>query len=310
MNERELDINRYMMQAHRPQVNSILVWENEKLSAELYYNGFDRESRHPIKSVVKSILSLAAGIATDEGLLDLEDPIYKYIPEFAEGRDMQHKRIKIEHLLSMTSGIFWQGGVHYHCPMMDAMRRSQRWIDYIADCEVKNIPGTFHNYKEWDVILLAAVLDKVCGDCYDYIREKIYEPLEITSERWYRSPDGVYYSVADGEDTEKLSNLCGRDLMKIGVMLLNNGVYHGKTIVSEKYLKRATTPGKCDPQYGFLFWINPDGFSMSGYGGQHVYVIPDQQRVIVTQATPTSRPMAYFDLLAFLSDREPVRQGR
>ena len=95
MNERELDINRYMMQAHHPQVNSILVWENEKLSAELYYNGFDRESRHPIKSVVKSILSLAAGIATDEGLLDLEDPIYKYIPEFAEGRDMQHKRIKI-----------------------------------------------------------------------------------------------------------------------------------------------------------------------------------------------------------------------
>ena len=92
--------------------------------------------------------------------------------------------------------------------------------------------------------------------------------------------------------------------------VLNNGVYHGKTIVSEKYLKRATTPGKCDPQYGFLFWINPDGFSMSGYGGQHVYVIPDQQRVIVTQATPTSRPMAYFDLLAFLSDHEPVRQGR
>lgn len=104
---------------------------------------------------------------------------------------------------------------------------------------------------------------------------------------------------AEGRDMQH--NLCARDLMKTGVMLLHNGVYHGRTIVSEKYLKRATTPGKCDPRYGLLFWINPDGFSMRGYSGQHVYVIPDQQRVIVTQATPTSRPMAYFDLLAFLS---------
>ena len=301
MNERELEINRFMMQAHHPQVNSILVWEDGKLSAELYYNGFDRESRHPIRSVCKSILSLATGIAMDEGLLNLDDPIAKYIPEFAEKRDMQHKRIRIEHLLSMTSGIFWQGGVHYHCPMMDAMKRSKNWIDYIADCEVKNVPGTYHNYKEWDVILLAAVLDKVCGDCYDYICQKIYNPLGITSERWYRSPDGVYYSVADCDENEKPSNLCARDLLKIGITLLNNGIYQSKMIVSERYLKMATTPGKCDPQYGFLFWITDDGYGMRGYGGQHVYVVPGQQRVIVTQATPTSRPMAYFDLLYFIN---------
>jgi hypothetical protein len=63
----------------------------------------------------------------------------------------------------------------------------------------------------------------------------------------------------------------------------------------------ATTPGKCDPQYGYLFWITDAGYAMRGYGGQHVCVIPDQQRDIVTQATPTSRPMAYFDLLNYIN---------
>lgn len=40
---------------------------------------------------------------------------------------------------------------------------------------------------------------------------------------------------------------------------------------------------------------------MRGYGGQHVYVLPKAERVIVTQATPTSRPMPYFELLDFIN---------
>lgn len=301
MNDREREINLYMSEAHHPQINSILVWEEEKIAAELYYNGFDETSRHPIKSVVKSILSIATGIAFEEGLLDLDDSICKYIPEFNENRDMLHRRIKIRHLLTMSSGIFWQGGVHYHCPFMDAMRRSKKWIDYIADCEVKNIPGTLHNYKEWDVILLAAILSKACGDCYDYINEKLYEPLGITSDRWYQSPDGVYYSVANCDENEKFSNLCARDLMKLGVMLLHDGLYDDKRIISPEYIREAISPSKTDPGYGFLFWLTEDGYGMRGYGGQHVYVLPKAERVIVTQATPTSRPMPYFELLDFIN---------
>lgn len=74
MTEQEEIISEYMRYAHHPQVNSILVWEKGEMLAELYYNKCDRTSRHPIKSVVKSILSIADGIAQDEGLLTIDDP--------------------------------------------------------------------------------------------------------------------------------------------------------------------------------------------------------------------------------------------
>lgn len=294
--ELELQIDNYMKTAHHPQVNSILVWENGEMLAELYYNGCDKNSRHPIKSVVKSILSLAVGIAQDEGLLCVKDPIAKYIPEFSERRDMLHKKITIEHLLTMSSGIFWQGGVHYHCPQMDAMKRSKQWIDYIADCNVKDTPGAVHNYKEWDVILLAAILSNVAGDCFDFINDRLYRPLGIQSNRWYKSPDGVYYSVALDDEKEAWSNLTAEELMKLGILLYQEGVYNGKQIVSKEYIACAIAPSKQDSGYGYLFWLGEDWYACRGYGGQTVTVFPKRGRIVVMQATVTNRPLNYFDV--------------
>ena len=173
----ENEIYNLVINSHHPQINSLLVWEKGEITAECYFNGFNAESRHNIKSVAKSFLAAAIGIAQDEGLLNIDDRISKYLPEFAEQRDLKHRLISIRHLLTMSSGIFWQGGVHYHCPMMDAMQRSKNWIDYIADCQIQSQPGTLHNYKEFDVILLSAILGTVTGDEFDYINEKIFKPL-------------------------------------------------------------------------------------------------------------------------------------
>ncbi|MDE7239875.1 MAG: serine hydrolase, partial [Lachnospiraceae bacterium] len=119
------------------QVNSVLVYRDGEILAQSDYNGFTKESRNVIKSVAKSVMSICAGIALDKGLFaSLDEPICRYIPQFAEGRDPLHSAITIRHLLTMTSGIYWNGGVHYHCPMMTQMRRSGDWISHIADCAV------------------------------------------------------------------------------------------------------------------------------------------------------------------------------
>lgn len=297
MTELEMKIDDYMKHAHHPQVNSILVWEQKDILAELYYNRCNADSRHPIKSVVKSILSAAIGIAEMDGLLCLGDPIGKYIPEFRDQRDVFHRRITIQHLLTMSSGIFWQGGVHYHCPQMDGMRRSKNWIDYIADCKVVDIPGKRHNYKEWDVILLAQILSCVAGDCYDYINDRLYTPLGIRSERWYQSPDGVYYSVALNEEKEAWSNLTARDMLKLGILFLHNGIWEGKQILSEEYIQKATAPSPQDTGYGFLWWVGDGWYGCRGFGGQTVTVFPERGRIIVTQASVTNRPLSYNDVI-------------
>ena len=107
MNEREFQISELVRSSHHPQLNSVLVWQDGQLQAECYFNGFTAESRHNIKSVVKSILSIGIGIAQDQGLLNLDDKISKYLMEFNEGRDLRHRMITIKHLLTMSSGIFW-----------------------------------------------------------------------------------------------------------------------------------------------------------------------------------------------------------
>ena len=296
MNEREFQINELVKSSHHPQLNSVIVWEDGQIQAECYFNGFTAESRHNIKSVVKSILSIGIGIAQDQGLLNIDDKISKYLMEFNEGRDLRHRMITIKHLLTMSSGIFWQGGVHYHCPMMDAMRRSKNWIDYIADCKVTESPGAVHNYKEFDVILLSAILSKVTGDAFDYINEKLFIPLEIYNERWIKSPDGVYYSPALDKEEEAVSALTAREMLKIGQLFLQKGIWNGKQIISKEYIEAAVSPSPQNSNYGYLWWLGQDWYGCRGYGGQAVTVFPEQNKIVVTQATATSRPLTYEDI--------------
>ena len=296
MNEREFQINELVKSSHHPQLNSVLVWQDGQLQAECYFNGFTAESRHNIKSVVKSILSIGIGIAQDQGLLNVDDKISKYLMEFKEGRDLKHNLIRIRHLLTMSSGLFWQGGVHYHCPMMDAMRRSKNWIDYIADCQVKTTPGTVYNYKEFDVILLSAILSEVTGDAFDYINEKVFKPLEIYNERWIKSPDGIYYSPALDKKEEAVSALTAREMLKIGQLFLQKGIWKGKQIISKEYIDTAISPSPQNPGYGYLWWLGEGWYGCRGYGGQAVTVFPEQNKIVVTQATATSRPLAYDDI--------------
>ena len=120
------EITDYINRRRYRQINSVLVWQNGTITAENYYNGFTPESRNVLCSVAKSSLSLAAGIALDKGLLPgLDVRIADYLPLFREGRDPLHSCITVRHLLTMTSGIYWNGGIHYHCPMMEQLHRSR-----------------------------------------------------------------------------------------------------------------------------------------------------------------------------------------
>lgn len=293
------EINRYIEQKHYRKINSVLFWQDGEILAENYYNGFTKQSRNVLRSVVKSILSLAVGAALDRGLLPgLAAAAADYLPAFREGRESFHPLITLRHLLTITSGIYWNGGVHYHCPMMEQMRRKGDWLSHIADCAVADLPGTRHNYKEFDVIVLSAVLEAVCGDLYDFIDREIYAPLGICSGRWYKSPCGIYYSVGGGREEDEIpSALTAREMLQLGCLCLDVGIYEGQRIVSESYLREALTPSAANADYGFLFWLGDGWFACRGYGGQRIYVFPEKRLIAIMQATPSSRGMAYDDVI-------------
>lgn len=300
--DRQIEIDEYIRMKRYRQINSVLIWKDDEFITKRYYNGYDENSRNVIKSVAKSIMSICTGIALDQGLIkSLDEPICNYIPQFNENREPFHKRITIRHLLTMTSGIYWNGGVHYHCPMLAQMHRSRDWISHIADCVVSDMPGTKYNYKEWDVILLAKLLDVVCGDMFDFINDNLYKPVGIESDRWYKSACGVYYSVAAGDEgeSEGTSNLTALEMQKIGQLFLNGGTFDRRQIISEEYINQAVAPSKCNSGYGLLWWRGDNWYGCRGYGGQSITVVPDKNAVIVMQATPTSRGMGYDDVIHY-----------
>lgn len=296
LNEEILNnIDDYIKQKRYRLVNSALVIRNGKIVFEHYYNKYNQLSRNNIKSIWKSILSITLGICLDKGIIaSIDEPIYKFLPEFARGEHMYHKSITIRHLLTMTSGIYWNGGVHYHCPMMVQMMSSSSWVSHIADIAMSDYPGNKFQYKEWDVILLSALIGKASGrTAYEICNEYLYKPLGINSGVWTQSPDNVSYTIMKNEEE---SDLSARDLAKIGFLFLNNGVINDNRIVSEEYIKQAISASTTNSEYGYLWWLFDGGYACRGFGGQEINVYPEEQLITVVQASPTSQSKAYGDI--------------
>ncbi len=185
------------------------------------------------------------------------------------------------------------------------MKNEKDWISYLADVRMAYRPGTHYQYKEWDVILLSAVLGYATnGTSYDFCKKYLYEPLGIKSGEWALGCQHTSYNIALNEpEREQDSDLCARDMAKIGQLFLNKGTYRGKRIVSSDYVTEAVSPGKCNRGYGYMWWIFEREYGCRGFGGQEITVCPEEDVVYVVQATPTSRPKSYPDVYGFLMER-------
>ncbi len=289
-------LDEYIKIKRYPLVNSVLVFENDELVFERYYNKSDENKSHPLMSVWKSILSLTFGICLDKGLIrDIDTPIYRYLPQFAQNIHVFHRLITVRHLLTMSSGIHFNPGTHYSVPMMEQLRRSGDWISHIAEVRVTDMPGTRFVYKEFDVILLSALIGKVCGGtAWDIVNEDLYKPLGINAEKWLTTKCGINYNVDVLKN--QYDELTARDLAKFGLLMLHGGIWNGKRIVSEEYIKMAVSPSETSGGYGFLWWLSDKGYHGRGFGGQELNIYPAKKTVAVIQATATPRSKSYGDI--------------
>ncbi|MCX4328356.1 MAG: serine hydrolase [Lachnospiraceae bacterium] len=269
-------LNGYISQKHYRLVNSVLLYKDGELVLEQYYNKFTKESRNNLKSVWKSIIAICAGICLDKGFIkSFDEPVSNYINLFDGNRHPYHQMLKIKHLLTMTSGIYWNGGIHYHCPMVTQCLRSGNAAEYISDIYMQDLPGSTLVYKEWDVMLVSLLLQKASGmNVYDFCNEYLYKPLGIQSGRWFTAPDGLCYTIPgnnyagiDGGTEEAKSDLTARDMAAIGILMLNRGYYNGKRIITEELAEQITTPAskilgyetakgtKWMQEYGMFWWV-------------------------------------------------------
>jgi len=287
-----LKIKRYRL------VNSVVVYENDKLVYERFYNKFNENTTYLLCSTWKSILSLTLGVCLDKGIIkSIDEPICRYLPQFAQNIEPWHRHITIRHLLTMSSGIHFVSGVHYHCPMIEQMVRSGDWVAHISDVQMKAAPGTLFQYKEWDVILLSAVIGKACGGlAWDIAEEYLYKPLGIVEKKWCVSKDGALNYNVDYGDSSNCDDMTARNMAKIGRLMLNGGVWDGQCLVSDAYIKESVAPSHASTEYGYLWWLSSKGYHAKGFAGQEINIYPDKNIVAVVQATVTSSSKIYPDI--------------
>jgi len=289
-------------------VHSILIAKEGKLVFEHYFNGyswdfygedfkgelvaFGPDTLHNQASVTKSFTSTLVGIAIDNGFISgVDDKLFDYFPEYAHLADDRKSSITIENLLTMTTGLEWNGldvPIDTRNPTNDVLQLF--FVDdplaFILSKPMVADPGTDWYYNGGATVLLGEILNRASGLRLDEFAELyLFAPLEITEYEWFFIQPDLVYAAGN-------LRMRPRDMAKLGQLYLNNGEWQGERIVSEQWIHESvawhSNPLWSDG-YGYQWWIERfrtdsrsfNSFYASGWGGQRILVIPELEMVIV-----------------------------
>jgi CubicO group peptidase (beta-lactamase class C family) len=236
-----------------------------------------------IWSSTKSVVSLLAGIAWDQGKLDISAPIDRYLPPGLG--DAAHRAITVENLLTESSGLrigVVNEGVTGVIPIDPDSAVQALGMPF------DNPPGTRFGYSQRNVDLLSYVIELAVGEpLQQFAQRELFDPLGIQRGDYYWARDRAGHTYGYAHLLIPPNNFA-----KLGLLVSNAGRWADVQVVSSDYLHRATQPSATNPCYGYLFWtgrgcvemsgfLPRDVFEMSGVGMQDVFVIPSLDLTVV-----------------------------
>jgi CubicO group peptidase (beta-lactamase class C family) len=299
-----------------PEVHSMLIYKDGRLVLDEYFRGhkyqweapyhhgewvtWDRDMLHDLMSSSKSITSCLTGIAIEKGFIEsVHQSIFDFLPDHQRFRNSGKEKITIEHLLTMTSGLDWkEWSAPYSStenPNIGIWFQEEDPVSFILEKPLVSEPGTSFNYNTGHMHLLGEIIRNASGMNIDqFSRKYLFDPLKVDTLSWSQQfPNGEY----DGNSLL----LTPRAMMKFGVICLNNGNWNGNRIVSEEWVEKSTTAygnnkGINIPEepsgklgYGYNWWTKVYSvqgtlvhmYTASGFGGQHIMVLPEVGTVVV-----------------------------
>jgi CubicO group peptidase (beta-lactamase class C family) len=250
-------------------IHSVLVARHGRLLFEHYRPGEDEcwgeplgsvahglNSKHDLRSVTKSVISLLLGIALDRKLINgIDDSIINWFPQYPDLRTREKERITLRHLLTMSAGLEWNENVPFTDPKNSEVRMlcSTDQYRYVLEQPVVAPGGQIWNYNSGGTLLLEAVVAKAAdGALDDVASEFLFKPLGITDYAWTKNLKSGIFEVGG-------LRLRSRDLAKIGQLVVNGGDWNGRQIVSQKWVKESTAAHMCPADltyfYGYQWWL-------------------------------------------------------
>ena len=234
-------------QARKGKSNCLVVVRDGKLAGEWYFNGTGPNTTQDVYSATKSVASTLVGIAQDDGDLRIGQSASTWIPQW---RGNAAKAVTVRDLLSMDSGRQWSVFTDY-VQLLGAADRTRFAIGLRQSAP----PGKVWAYNNAAEQTLDRVVQKATGkDVLAFAQQRLFAPLGMTHTRMTTDKAG------NAQMFEGLQSTC-RDMARFGVLMLNNGRWGGKQIVSASWVKQATAQSstKLNAGYGYLWWLNRRG---------------------------------------------------
>lgn len=271
-------------------IHSILMIKNGKLVFEEYFYGYHRDKLHFLASVSKSITSVLIGISVDQKLTaDVETKAYEFFPDCTGTKWIDQKYpITLQHILTMTAGLDWEA-VKYS--RRDArhtthqMYESSDPVKFVLDRDLIETPGEKFYYNSGLTILLGEIVKNTSGMYIgEFAGQYLFTPLGVSNFHWDKFSDGTI-------QTDGGLHLKPRDMAKIGYMMLKDGKWKGRQVVSKPWVEESVKRhiDARGIEYGYQWWIGKTIINnrtievpfASGHGGQKIFIIPALDLVVV-----------------------------
>ena len=283
------------LEKNNPGCEAVALWQDGVLTLE---RRFTPDKPRCIYSHTKSFTAAAVGMAIDEGKLSLDDRLADRFPEYRDViTDGRMKTVTLRHLLTMSSGI-GEGLL-----MMPHRAEGEGCPDYLAyflSRPLKYTPGTRFCYSNADTHMAGWMVARAVGETLQgYLYRKLFVKLGIGYPGWEADPLGNAFGASG-------MYLSIRDMGKLGLLFLNDGVWNGERLLSSDWVREATRtqiptgePTPWTSGYGYQFWIIedlPGAYRADGAYGQLSVVLPEKHAVLSVQCGEENDTARFFPM--------------
>lgn len=237
-----------------PETACLVVTRHGEIVGEWYWNGWTEESTELVMSVTQAYTATLIGIAQEEGLLDVDDKVSEYIPEWAGTPSAD---VTIRDLLSHVSGRESTNSIGnsvLHGQLISSPDPGQ----FATGLAQEHSRGTVWSQNLPAIELLNPILQAATGqDPAVYAQDKLFGPIGATNTRMTQTGAGVTWMHSF------LETSC-RDAARFGYLYLRNGNWDGEQVVSEEFVEEATHPSQnLNRGWGLMWWLNQPGSLVS-----------------------------------------------
>lgn len=266
----------------RKNTRAALVLFKGQLVAERYANGFDKNTRLMGWSMTKSLTASMLALLVEEGRLNLDEPT-----KIATWQNDERKKITWKQLLQMNSGLRWKEDYAEVTDAVLMLFNSDGIGEFATQIPLEQQPNTHWEYSSGTSNILATAMRGYFDSDESYIRYP-YDSLfyKIGAYSMVMETDAKGFFVGSSYSWAN-----ARDWAKIGQLYLQNGNWAGEQLLTKDWVEFVQQEApNAKGNFGSHFWLNKGGrypdaptdmYSLEGFQGQRVFILPSKELVII-----------------------------